>query len=268
MKSVSTPPQEQKLSNDEFWIRVCVLSCFIVLILVTVFLIALGAALSSDPECGYMPVDGENHKNICSLLPPGYCFQVVAGSGDLLNTEYTTVHRVLDVYPLKSEKDGAYSLFTDVALLLVYPSIAYRAHTDKIRGITSVCLPNSEQTVLESRGDIVGFGISDEFNRIRENKLQTTNLPIIHVDNCIRMLENDPSDWNADQKSSLVCVNVKESRSACSGDSGGPLVVKRKNKIVQIGVATAVSFTGCGDRQNIYNSVTFHRKWIKRITGV
>ncbi|RWS18341.1 hypothetical protein B4U80_15038 [Leptotrombidium deliense] len=52
------------------------------------------------------------------------------------------------------------------------------------------------------------------------------------------------------------------------GDSGGPMVVKRNKKMVQIGVATAVSFTGCGDRQNLYNSVASHRAWIKEVSDV
>lgn len=54
----------------------------------------------------------------------------------------------------------------------------------------------------------------------------------------------------------------------CTGDKGGPLMVKtREGEVKLAGVASHNTGEGCGDGDDIYSHMSFHRSWIQEITG-
>ncbi|RWS22450.1 serine protease 27-like protein [Leptotrombidium deliense] len=184
------------------------------------------------------------------------------------DTSLATIHKVVAVKAL-SNKSGE-SFFDDLTLLEVSPPFKYRAHNEKRRGVTSVCLPEVDGKFNESKADLVGFGNIGEFHNFPASSLMTAALDIIDIETCNResRLKN-PQIFNDEDKKKVVCASItNESKTACHGDSGGPLTVNRNGKVVQVGVVSASSITGCGNRQTIFTSVTYYRNWIKDITGV
>ncbi|RWS24538.1 hypothetical protein B4U80_10635 [Leptotrombidium deliense] len=198
------------------------------------------------------------------------CFEVVAGSLYTVDTT-ATVHRVVATKSFNKgvwEDDRPFFYLTDVALLEVSPAFKFRAHTENSRGVTSVCLPEVNEKINETKADIVGVGFVSEFHQISSDRIMTAQMDIIDFDACHQSTLRNAVK-KAEDKDKVVCSGVSaESKSGCKKDSGGPLTINRNGKVIQIGVVSASPSSGCGDMETIFTSVAYYRQWIKDTTGV
>ncbi|XP_053119744.1 serine protease 33-like [Hemicordylus capensis] len=143
------------------------------------------------------------------------------------------------------------------------------------RTILPVCLPSTVEPDPFPVGmtcSVTGWGRLYPDASFLTRTLQELEVPILGVDECNNMYQNDsstetetvPEGYKLIYKD-MICAGYPEGKKdSCQGDSGGPLACKKNGTWFLAGV---VSFgLGCSEpnRPGVYTRVTSYMDWIQR----
>nr|XP_042895077.1 transmembrane protease serine 11B-like isoform X2 [Parasteatoda tepidariorum] len=144
--------------------------------------------------------------------------------------------------------------------------VAERVQTSGL--IKPICLPQSGREFENIYVQAIGWGVtSNENGAAPPENLMTTELQVPSLKACqffFAFLAISITDKH-------VCANSYRSTGVCFGDSGGPLVYDdpMSGNNVQIGVASFVTFLGCGRPlvPNVYTATAAYVDWLTETVG-
>lgn len=121
---------------------------------------------------------------------------------------------------------------------------------------------------LGTATSVAGWG-TPEMGLPTQTQLQSVDMKTIDKDECLAVFSvQDRNVSNIKlQMSDLTCTVGEQCQSICTGDSGSALVLRESQEI--IGVTSFVMPNGCNlNKPAGFTNVTFHTKWITKITGI
>jgi secreted trypsin-like serine protease len=179
-------------------------------------------------------------------------------------------YALIGKYDLKADESG--STRGTFSFIRMHPdwdhsSIRYDADIavlvlkDKIRFGTFVqpaCLPTPTTNVFNTRGTIVGYGLT-ETSTTNVDRPKFVEIPSIENEDCL---------WESDVFKNFgskrtFCAGER-GKKACRGDSGGGFYVKSGSTYTVNGVVSAGSFNCDDDQFAIFTNVPKFVDWIKQ----
>ncbi|XP_031752073.1 acrosin-like [Xenopus tropicalis] len=143
----------------------------------------------------------------------------------------------------------------DIALIYLDRPVAFSDY------IQPACLPQQSSDITRMNDCyIAGWGLVDDYFRIRTDVLQEAKTELIANSRC------NQSDWyNGRIKEYNLCAGFEHGGpDTCDGDSGGPLMCKRmKAKTYYIvGIASWGGLCGHSYRNGVYTATQYFKEWI------
>jgi secreted trypsin-like serine protease len=123
--------------------------------------------------------------------------------------------------------------------------------------IQPACLPKSTTNVLNTRGTIVGYGLTEN-TTTRENRPKFVEIPSIDKEYCL---------WNSHTfqvfgSNRTFCAG-EWGKNPCRGDSGGGFFVKSSNVFTVTGIVSAGSFDCDSIQFAVFTNVPNFIDWIR-----
>jgi secreted trypsin-like serine protease len=141
----------------------------------------------------------------------------------------------------------------DIAVLLLKDKITFGTF------VQPACLPAPTSNVFNTRGTIVGYGLSEN-STTRENRPKFVETPSIDNENCL--WESLIFHFSGSRRS--FCAGEQGKR-ACRGDSGGGFYVKSSSSTYTVSGIVSNGSPDCNDDQFVaFTSVPKFVDWIKK----
>lgn len=200
------------------------------------------------------------NQTTCELKNNLDSFRVVVGDHNQLET--TDDDKNTKKYSIKNFiRHHNYNCTTcdyDFALLELTEAIPFN------NVIRPICLPQGDSKTYEGQnGTSIGWGkVTLNDDDLPSSFLQEIEVPILANDKC--------GDWDASTiTDNMLCAGGEEDKNICIGDSGGPIAVIEKGKYVQVGIASFVDSSGCGQAEypGVYARVSKVLLWIATTTA-
>jgi len=141
---------------------------------------------------------------------------------------------------------------TDIALVKLKSSVKMGTY------VSTIDLPGAGDGYVGDSCVVSGWGYRGKDPLIKgPNVLQKLQVTVVSGRKC-------PAKGDG---SFHTCVR-KRGSGMCNGDSGGPLACKKRDRWTLVGAASFV-YGKCSTRKpSVYSSITYHRDWIRRHTGL